>query len=63
MNTVAELAVGSTLPKEGLCRVIPNCSVSSMMVSSVIATVSISKVEPGLKVKFLTLPSKSPEGR
>jgi hypothetical protein len=61
MNTVAEPAVGSTLPKEGLCRPILNCSVSSMILSSVIATASISEVEPGLIVKFLIPPSKSPE--
>jgi hypothetical protein len=60
MNTVAEPEVGSTLPKEGVCRVILNCSVASMMLSSVIATVRISEVEPGLKVKFLTPALKSP---
>jgi hypothetical protein len=50
MNRVAEPAVGSTLPDEGDCRVTLNCSVSSMMVSSFIAIVSVSEVEPGLKV-------------
>lgn len=61
MNTVADPADWSTLPKEGLCRAIVNASVSSIKSSPSTATVHVEEFDPGAKVTFTIPASKSSE--